>query len=73
MSRMEATEMPWFIIRTKQVWDATHLVEAVTEEAAIQSVINGKSSGISEFAYPIEDDIECEEAEPPSKGTAGRE
>jgi hypothetical protein len=64
--------MPWFRVRTREVWDATHLVEAATEEGAIQSVVDGRSDGISEFAYLLKDDIECEEAKPPSKGPIAR-
>jgi hypothetical protein len=46
--------MPWYLVRTKEVWDATHVVEAADEEAAIQFVIEGHSEGVSEFGYLIE-------------------
>lgn len=59
--------MPWFIVRTKEVWDATHRVESTDQEAAIQFVIDGHSEGASQFAYLIEDDITCEETEPPDR------
>jgi hypothetical protein len=72
VSGEEETKMPWFTVRTREVWDATHLVEATRQEEAIQSVIDGRSGGTSEFAYLLKDDIECEEAEPPFKGPATR-
>jgi len=64
--------MPWFTVRTREVWEATHLVAAATQEEAVQSVIDGRSDGISEFAYLLQDDIECEQAEPPFTGPATR-